>query len=264
VHILEEIVQHKRLEVQKDRKERPVSELLAAIATKTPPRPFCKFLATTGQVAVIAEIKKASPSAGVIRRDFDPVSIAKEYQLAGASALSVLTDTHFFQGALSYLQQVHETSTLPCLRKDFMIDPYQVMEARAGDADLILLIMAVLSDAQYDEMAAAALEFKLEYLVEVHNAVELERAMKRDVDNIGINNRDLTTFEVDLHTTDKLLEIIPDDTIVVSESGLKSRMDIERFGKIGVDAVLIGESLMREPDIAAALRKLVGVEKWSR
>lgn len=209
-----------------------------------------------GQAAVIAEIKKASPSKGVIRPDFDPPAIAASYARAGAACLSVLTDVDFFQGADSYLQAARAACSLPVLRKDFTIDPYQVVEARALGADCILLIVSALSDAQMAELNAAALEQGLDVLVEVHDRAELERALPLGNRLIGINNRNLHTFEVSLQTTWELLSAIPEDRIVVTESGIHAPGDVQAMRERGVHAFLVGEAFMRVSEPGAELARL--------
>ena len=212
----------------------------------------------TGQPAVIAEIKKASPSKGVIRKDFDPAAIAASYAAAGATCLSVLTDIDFFMGSDEYLQQARSACQLPVLRKDFIIDPYQVFEARAIGADCILLIVAALNDTQLLELSAVAADLGLDILVEVHNREELERALMLRTPLIGINNRDLHTFETTLDTTLGLLVDIMDDRTVVTESGIHTRDDIELMQKHGVNAFLVGEAFMGAPDPGEKLKELFG------
>lgn len=264
VRILQEIVDHKKQEVERAKKHHPYSVLEEMISELPQTRSFSHGLKEQETVQVIAEIKKASPSAGIIREDFVPVKLAEDFEEAGAGAISVLTDEKFFQGSLSFLTDVHQAVRLPCLRKDFMIDPYQMAEARAAGADIILLIMAILSRERALELRAAAMEFELEVLMEVHSFGELEIVLEENFAFIGVNNRDLSTFTVDVAMTDKLLEIIPKNAAVVSESGLKTRQDIEHAGKRGVDAVLIGEFLMSQPDAGKALAEFVKVEKCLR
>ena len=262
--ILEEIVRNKKKELAAAQKKAPVSTLLSAVRYLDEPLRFANALRTRADLAVIAEIKKASPSAGVICEDFDPVNIAGKYAENDAAAISVLTDETYFSGHTDHLQAVREAVDLPLLRKDFMIDPYQVVEARTCGADAILLIMAVLSRRQCDELVATAREMDLDFLVEAHSFRELERALSEDYGLIGINNRDLSTLTVDLATTGKLMEIVPPEVTVVSESGIKKRADIERLSKYGIDAVLIGETLMRQPDVGKALLEFTGVAKCQR
>ena len=197
------------------------------------------------QLTLIAEIKKASPSAGVIVESFDPVAIAKNYERAGAEAISVLTDTPFFQGRLEYLAQVREVVALPLLRKDFVIDELQIVESAAAGADAVLLIVAALEQAQLIHFLEVAAKYQLEALVEVHSLAELERALETNAQIIGINNRNLATFEVDLGVTERLSEEVPDDLVLVSESGIRTAEDLARVRACGVNAVLIGEALMR-------------------
>ena len=208
-------------------------------------------------IALIAEVKKASPSAGIICKDFDPVKIAKEYEAAGASCLSVLTDEKFFQGSLDYLRQIRAAVKIPLLRKDFIIDERQILEAIEWGADAILLIVAILSDEQLAKFHSLATEAGLAVLVEVHNEAELERALKISPALIGVNNRDLKTFKVDLATTEKLAKKIPAGTILIAESGIHFRADVERLKKCGAKAILVGESLMKNGEIQTKVRELM-------
>ena len=261
--ILVRILERKREEVAERSARVPVSELEARIASATPVRGFRQALEARiadGQPGVIAEIKKASPSRGVLREDFDPEAIARSYARHGAACLSVLTDIDFFQGADDYLAQAREASGLPVLRKDFTLDPYQVQEARAIGADCILLIAAALSDAQMEELAAAAHELGMDVLLEVHDREELERALRLPVRLIGINNRNLRTFEVSLETTLDLLPEIPGDRLVVTESGILEPADVRRMRDAGVHAFLVGEAFMRAPDPGARLAELFGFQ----
>jgi indole-3-glycerol phosphate synthase len=243
----------------------PLDALRVRAAEASAPRGFARALATkatAGIPAVIAEVKKASPSKGVIRADFDPAAIARSYADAGAACLSVLTDVDFFQGDDAYLQQARAACTLPVLRKDFTVDPYQVVEARTLGADAILLIVAALDDVQLREFAALALELGLDVLVEVHDDAELDRALAvPDVDGrvlLGINNRNLRTFAVSLDTTLALQPRAPAGRRLVAESGILVPDDVTRLRAAGIDAFLVGEAFMREPDPGMALRRLFG------
>ena len=259
--ILEEIVAHTRTVVAERIRVVPIDGLKAEAASRPAPRGFRDALvrADAGR-SVIAEVKKASPSKGLIREDFDAVEIAEAYAGGGARALSVLTDEKYFQGHLDYLRAVRQAVELPILRKDFMVDEYQVWEARAAGADAILLIMAALSDAEIPPLASVAAELGMDVLWEVHDAEELARLQKFSPRLVGINNRNLKTFEVSLETTRTLLPQLPKDAVSVSESGFFEPAELEQLCGWGVDAFLIGESLMRQLDPGAALRRLVGGE----
>lgn len=258
--VLEKIVLRKQEEVAQRKAIVSLSELEAQIADATPVRGFAQALQSkvaAKQAAVIAEIKKASPSRGVLRENFVPADIAHSYAAAGAACLSVLTDIDFFQGADRYLQEARNACSLPVIRKDFMIDPYQVLEARAIEADAILLIAACLSNAQMQELAAAAKELDLDVLAEVHTADELDRVLEvLDTTLVGINNRDLHTFEVSLATTLDLLPRIPKDRIVITESGILQRADVELMQINNVHGFLVGEAFMRAQDPGAELKRL--------
>ncbi len=224
-------------------------------------RPFGRAIQRGEEgLGLIAEVKKASPSAGVIAADFDPVSIARQYEAAGAHALSILTDEPFFQGSLSYLSMVRREVGLPILRKDFVIHEVQIAEAVVAGADAVLLIVAALEQERLEALYREAMTLQLDVLVEVHTAEELERALDVGAELIGINNRNLTTFEVDLATTEALSEEVPEGVVLVCESGLRTRADTQRAYDAGCDAILVGESLMRAGDIASQVRELLAVE----
>ena len=256
--ILRRICAVKRDEIARLR-ERGTGDLEGMLRRQSPPRGFRVALTASDRVALIAEVKKASPSKGVIREDFDPAAIARSYERGGARCLSVLTDTAFFQGRLEDLAQAREGVSLPALRKDFILDPLQVLESRAWGADCVLLIVAALANAELQELLAAAGNLGMDALVEVHDGRELERAVAAGADTIGVNNRDLRTFEVDLETTHRLAPGVPEGTVLVAESGVYSRADIESLKPCGIDAVLVGEGLMRSADIEAAARELSDV-----
>ena len=257
--ILEEIRAYKLRDIANRKAARPQSEIEAGARAAPTPRPFAEALrkSATRGYGLIAEIKKASPSKGLIRADFDPVALAQAYQAGGATCLSVLTDGPSFQGDDSYLAAARAAVALPVLRKDFLYDPWQVAESRALGADSVLIIMATVSDAQAAELEAAAQAWAMDVLVEVHSEAELERAAALDSTLIGINNRDLATFETDPETTKRLVRLVPQDKIIVSESGLATRADLAALARYGVRCFLIGETLMREPDVEAATRALL-------
>jgi indole-3-glycerol phosphate synthase len=256
--ILDQIVETKWREIEAAMRSVPEAELARRVASLPPARDFAAALRRPG-VQVIAEVKKASPSAGVIRPDFDPVAIARTYERHGAAAVSVLTDEHYFQGSLAYLAAIREVVTLPLLRKDFILDRYQLLEARLAGADAALLIAECLPGDRLATLQRQAAELGLHTLVELHDAEELPRVLDCGASVIGINNRDLRTFTTRLDHTLDLLPKIPPDRVVVSESGIKTHAHLERLGGAGARAVLVGESLMRAPDIGAALDALRGV-----
>ncbi|MDQ6950797.1 MAG: indole-3-glycerol phosphate synthase TrpC [Mariprofundales bacterium] len=256
--ILDEIAAYKRDWVRQCKQRMTESALLRQAEEYAPKGFATTLMAQVAQQksAVIAEIKKASPSKGVIRANFDPAWIASRYQEGGAACLSVLTDVRYFQGSDAIFRTVRATVDLPLLRKDFIVDPYQVIEARALGADAVLVIMAMINDGLIAEIVAAARELGLSILPEVHNEAELERALELETQLIGINNRNLHTFATNLATTEQLLPRIGTDTTVITESGINSKADMARMQKIGVYGFLIGESLMRQPDPGAALKNL--------
>jgi indole-3-glycerol phosphate synthase len=266
--VLDQILQTKREENEQRSKTRPVEQLKEIIATLGRPRNFFAAVTRKGTkpLNLIAEVKKASPSAGVIRPDFDPVKIAQQYEAAGADALSVLTDEKYFQGHLDYIQAVRDAVKLPVLRKDFIIDPYQVYEARAAGADAILLIAEALPMSQLSDLQILATELNMTVLIEVHDMDNLIRVRDhlvgfphRSYSLLGINNRDLRTFKTDLGTTLRLAELVEDRSVLVSESGINTIEDIKKLQAAGVGAVLVGESLMRSGDIGAKVKAMFGI-----
>ena len=259
--ILNTILARKTQEVAERSARVPLAELQARVADAPPVRGFARALQAAianGDAAVIAEVKKASPSKGVIRPDFHPADIAVSYEFGGAACLSVLTDVDFFQGADAYLQQAREACTLPVLRKDFVIDPYQVYEARVLGADCILLIVAALDDRQLAELSDLAMRLGMDVLVEVHDIDELERALQVPVPLVGINNRNLRTFDVSLDTTLSMKDAVPRDRLLVTESGILGPADVQLMRDAGVNAFLVGEAFMRQAHPGVALAELFG------
>ncbi len=259
--ILDDIALYKRKEIAEARIRLPEDEVEERARAAPPPRGFRASLVAArdaGRYGLIAEIKKASPSKGLIRAEFDPGALASDYEAGGAACLSVLTDAPSFQGAPEYLTTARANSSLPLLRKDFMFESYQVVEARAWGADCILVIMAAVGDREATTLMRTARKWGIDVLVEVHDHAELDRALLLGADFIGINNRDLKTFVTDLDVTLRLAPRIPKDVLVVAESGLSGPDDLARLAEAGVTTFLVGESLMREADVTAATRRLIG------
>lgn len=260
--ILKRILEHKKEEVAAARSAVPLTELRSRVGDLQRTLGFAASLAgcaEDGGTAIIAEVKKGSPSKGVIRADFDPLAIASIYEECGASCISVLTDKRFFMGELAYIQAIRKIVKIPLLRKDFIFDPYQIFEARTAGADAILLIAAMLDLSCLIDLASQADELGLDVLLEVHDEWEMETALKTGCGLIGINNRNLRTFETDLSTTARLAKMAPGERLIVAESGINSREDVIRLAGSGARAFLVGESLMREADIGAKLRELLGI-----
>jgi indole-3-glycerol phosphate synthase len=256
--ILEKIVATKQGEVSAARAKTPEAELRAHLADAPPVRDFFAPLAQSNSIQLIAEVKKASPSAGIIRADFDPVTIAKIYEAHGAACISVLTDVTYFQGSLDYLRAVREAVGIPVLRKDFIIDTYQLLEARVAGADAVLLIAECLDDCNLRKLYNESLELGMVPLIELYEPTNLARVLETGTSLIGVNNRNLHTFAVDLEHTLRLRKEVPDDCVLVGESGIKNRADALRLEEGGVDAMLVGESLIREKNIGSAVDALLG------
>src|SRR5258708_6459112 len=257
--ILTKIEAYKREEIAAAKRTHPLSSVEALARVAPAPRGFVTTIREKlgrGEYALIAEVKKASPSKGLIRHDFDPPALARAYEAGGASCLSVLTETPYFQGSDDDLSSARRQVRLPVLRKDFILDPYQILESRRIGADCILLILAALSDAAAAELAAAAAELGLDVLAEVHDGAELDRALRLGVRMIGINNRNLKTLETDLRTAETLAPEVPSDRLVVAESGIRGPEDLDRLAAAGARCFLVGEALLRERDLAAAARRL--------
>jgi indole-3-glycerol phosphate synthase len=256
--ILDQIVATKHEELAAAQAARPLAELRAALRDAPPVRDFFAALDGAPPMRLIAEVKKASPSKGVIRADFDPVRIAKSYERAGASCISVLTDATYFQGSLEYLRAIRAEVAVPLLRKDFILDSYQLVEARVAGADAVLLIAECLDDCHLRKLHNEALELGLTPLVEFYEPENLPRVLAAGATLIGVNNRDLRTFEVDLDHTIRMRRLVPDECLLVGESGIHRREDVERLEAAGVDAMLVGERLMAQADIEGAVRELLG------
>lgn len=256
--VLETIILEKRKEVEAAKRLQPAEALRERLASAPAPRDFAAALRAGDPPRIIAEVKKASPSAGLIRADFDPVAIARMYEANGAACVSVLTDAPFFQGSLDYLTAVRSAVSLPVLRKDFLIDRYQVLEARAAGADCVLLIAECLDDCTLRELYFYASELGMESLIEIYDAENLERVLKLEPALVGINNRNLRTLVTDLAHSIALAPRVPADCLLVSESGIHNRADVERLQQAGIRALLVGETLMRAPDMGGKLSELLG------
>ena len=258
--VLARICDGKRVEIARAKTQRPLVEIERTAKAASPPRGFADALLranSSGRYGLIAEIKKASPSAGLIRPDFDPPSLARAYETGGASCLSVLTDGPDFQGEPAHLIAARAACALPVLRKDFMLDPYQVVEARAMGADCILIIMAALDDSAARDLEETAISYGMDVLVETHDQAEIERALRLKARLIGVNNRNLKTLKTDIAMTERLAALVPKDRVLISESGLTSPADLARMARAGARCFLIGEALMRKPDVAAATAALL-------
>lgn len=268
-NILQKIVATKWTEIERAKSAVPVGELSAQLPDAPPIRDFFAALnrdeasGTIGPIRLIAEVKKASPSKGIIRESFDPVEIARIYEANGAACISVLTDVQYFQGSLEYLTRIRASTRVPLLRKDFILDSYQLLEARVAGADAVLLIAECLDDCNLRKLHNEALDLGLTPLVEFYDVSNLERVLEAGATLVGVNNRDLTTFETDLQHTVRMRQQIPDTCLLVGESGIRGREDVKMLEQAGVDAMLVGEHLMRQPDIAAAVRSFLTDEESS-
>lgn len=256
--ILDEILEQKHREVAAARERIPFSALEKRLAAAPPARGFLEALKAANKPGLIAEVKKASPSAGLIRADFDPVTIARQYEVAGATCLSVLTDEHFFQGHLEFLRAIRQIVRIPVMRKEFIIDRYQIAEARVAGADCVLLIAECLNDAQLNDLYQYARSLGMDVLIELYDLENVERVLATGTKLLGINNRDLRTFVTSLEHTFRVKQLVPDDILLVSESGISNNADIQRLRAENIGAVLVGESLMRQPAIGVAVRSLMG------
>jgi indole-3-glycerol phosphate synthase len=256
--ILDEIVAHKLTEIEAAKTDRPIEQLRDQLEKAPPVRDFVAAIAAADPIGLIAEVKKASPSAGLIREDFDPVNIAFQYESHGASCISVLTDEHFFQGHLSYLTEIRQAVGIPVMRKEFILDPYQVVEARVAGADCVLLIAECLDDDRLSELHTLARDLGMATLIELYEASNLARVLKLKPRLVGINNRNLQTFQTDLQHSMRLRKQIPSDTLLVSESGIRTRRDVEELIAADVQAILVGETLMRCDQIGSGVDELLG------
>ncbi len=262
--ILDEILTRKKKEIEQAKAELSKEDIIARIADLPPPRDFKSAIAKPGQINLIAEIKKASPSRGIIREDFDPAGIARIYQGSGAQALSVLTDEQFFKGSLGHLGQVRTVTAIPILRKDFIVDQYQIYQSFLAGADAVLLIAGLLSKNELVDFLSIAAGLGMSSVVEVHSAEDVGKIQGMDIQIVGINNRDLTSFKIDLGTTERLIGALPKNTIIISESGIKTSRDVKRLKDLGVKAVLIGETFMASADIAEEVRQVMGFCRYDQ
>ena len=254
--ILDKIISYKKMKIEERKQRVSLSVLKAKLPSAGQTRPFEKAISKPGEINLIAEIKKASPSRGVLRDNFDPVEMAKVYEKNGAAAISVLTDEKFFQGNINFLPEIRKVTTIPLLRKDFIVDEYQIYESRAYGADALLLIAAILSGEEINAFLSLSQDLGMDCLVEVHMEKELKKVLDTSAEIIGINNRDLETFEVDLSTTSRLGKLIPPGRIVISESGIQDREDVQLLAEDKIDAILVGESLLRNKDVGRKMREL--------
>ena len=256
--ILSEILARKREEVELSRRRLPLGELKRRLQNSPPPRDFIGAIERAERPALIAEVKRASPSGGILRQDYVPEALARAYEANGAACVSVVTDEKYFQGTLEHLSAVRSTVSLPVMRKDFIVDEYQLYESRVAGADAVLLIMAALKRSELEYLLSVAWSLGMAGFVEVHDEEELDEALKTQARLLGINNRDLHVFRTDLNTTLRLMPLVPPDRLVISESGIKTRADVLRLREAGVHGILVGESLVREPDVGAKVRQLLG------
>lgn len=256
--ILDRIVAEKKKEIERNKEKAPLKELIIKSSSYIAQlRGFKEAISQPGKINLIAEIKRASPSKGILREDFDPLKIAKSYAASGASALSILTEKNFFQGDIAYLKSVKNAVNLPILRKDFIVDEYQIYESVCAGADSILLIAQLLSEKQLAEFYSLCVQLKLDAVCEVHNEEDLDKVLPCDIEIVGINNRSLKTFSEDLQVSANLIKKIPQGKVVISESGIKSSLDVKYLQSLGVNAVLIGEAFMRSEDIGAKVKELM-------